>query len=165
MWANFGKRNWRRPPPSSLPPCVSIQNASVCTFKTSPCQHHAHMLKHICAWCRYTRGRFECIHGGVLDGHTGVFTDDTTTQTNQATNQHTHTTKAQQHTATSHYLFLLFLSFLYVCLSFLFFVFLSFSVCSVRSVFSLLVFVSDPVSFLCSPLFPMMCLVSFCVFV
>ena len=23
-------------------------------------QHHAHMLKHMCAWCWYTRGRFAC---------------------------------------------------------------------------------------------------------
>ena len=34
-------------------------------------RHHAHMLKHVCAWCRYTRGRFERTHGGVLSGHTG----------------------------------------------------------------------------------------------
>ena len=35
--ANFGKRNWWRPlpPPSHLR--VSILDASVCTFKTSPC--------------------------------------------------------------------------------------------------------------------------------
>ena len=25
----------------------------------------------MCAWCRYTRGRFESTHGGFLDGHTG----------------------------------------------------------------------------------------------
>ena len=24
-----------------------------------------------CAWCWYTRGRFESTHGGFLDGHTG----------------------------------------------------------------------------------------------
>ena len=38
---------------------------------TSPCvrpkrprvyRHHAHMLKHVCAWCRYTRARFERTH-------------------------------------------------------------------------------------------------------
>ena len=27
-------------------------------------RHHAHMLKHMCAWCRHTR--FECTHGGRL---------------------------------------------------------------------------------------------------
>ena len=26
-------------------------------------QHHAHMLKHTCAWCRYTRRRVEWTHG------------------------------------------------------------------------------------------------------
>ena len=50
-------------------------------FKTSPCvhskrprvyRHHAHMLKHMCAWCRQTRGRFECTHGGVFES-THVF--------------------------------------------------------------------------------------------
>ena len=36
-------------------------------------RHHAHMLKHMCAWCPYTRKRFERTHGDVLDGHTGLF--------------------------------------------------------------------------------------------
>ena len=27
----------------------------------------------MCAWCRHTRGRFECTHGDVLGGHTDVF--------------------------------------------------------------------------------------------
>ena len=31
------------------------------------------MLYHMRAWCRYTRGRFESTHGGVLDGHTEAF--------------------------------------------------------------------------------------------
>ena len=26
-------------------------------------RHHAHMLKHMCAWCRYTRRRVEWTHG------------------------------------------------------------------------------------------------------
>ena len=51
----------------------------MCPSKTSPCvhskcnrvyRHHAHMLKHMCAWCQYLRGRFERAHGDVLDGHT-----------------------------------------------------------------------------------------------
>ena len=51
----------------------------VCPLKTSPCvrskrsrvyRHHAHMLKHMCAWCRHTRGRFERTHLRVLNGHT-----------------------------------------------------------------------------------------------
>ena len=57
---------------------VSTQHVSVCTFKTSPrvhskrprvCWHHAHMLKHVCAWCRNTRSRFECTRRDVLSGH------------------------------------------------------------------------------------------------
>ena len=52
---------------------------TVCRFKTPPCvhskrhrvyRHHAHMCFNMCAWCQYTRKRFECTHGGVLDGHT-----------------------------------------------------------------------------------------------
>ena len=43
----------------------------MCWKRPGICQHHAHMLKHMCAWCRYTRGRFECTHGDVLDGTHG----------------------------------------------------------------------------------------------
>ena len=37
----------------------------VCERSKRPCvyRHHAHMLQHMCAWCRQTRGRFECTHG------------------------------------------------------------------------------------------------------
>ena len=51
----------------------------VCRLKTCPCisstrpcvhRHHAHMLKHMCAWFRYTRWRFERTHGLVFFGHT-----------------------------------------------------------------------------------------------
>ena len=47
---------------------VSTPHVSVCTFKTSPCvpAPRAHMLKHVCAWCRYKRGRFERTHGDVF---------------------------------------------------------------------------------------------------
>ena len=47
--------------------------------KTSPCVHskrprvyghHAHMCFNMCAWCQYTRGRFERTHGDVFNGHT-----------------------------------------------------------------------------------------------
>ena len=53
---------------------VQIQNASVCTFKMAPCVRapRAHVFD-LCAWCPYTRGHFECAHGGVLDGHTEGF--------------------------------------------------------------------------------------------
>ena len=62
---------------SSLSP-----SSSVCAFETSPCvrskrprvyRHHARMCYHMRAWCRYTRGRFESTHGGVLNVHTEVF--------------------------------------------------------------------------------------------
>ena len=29
------------------------------------------MFQHVCAWCRYTRGRLEHTHGDVLSGHMG----------------------------------------------------------------------------------------------
>ena len=45
------------------PPCVDSKRPRVY-------RHHAHMCYHMCAWCRYTRGRFESPHGGFLDGHT-----------------------------------------------------------------------------------------------
>ena len=32
---------------------------------------HAENLRHVCAWCRYTRGRVERTHGDVLNLHTG----------------------------------------------------------------------------------------------
>ena len=62
------------PPPSPLP--------TVCRFKTSPCVrskrprvygHHAYMIQQMFAWCRHTRGRFECTHGGVLEAKYGFF--------------------------------------------------------------------------------------------
>ena len=54
--------------------CCTLKT-SVCPSKTPPCvcskrlrvyRHHAHMLKHMCAWCRYTRGRFERTHTETL---------------------------------------------------------------------------------------------------
>ena len=39
------------------PPCVRPNRSRVCW-------NHAHMLKHMCAWCRYTRKRFERTHRG-----------------------------------------------------------------------------------------------------
>ena len=41
---------------SETPPCVDSKRPRVC-------RQHAHMLFSMCAWCRYTRGRFECTHG------------------------------------------------------------------------------------------------------
>ena len=66
---------------------LPMNNVSVCAFKTSPFvpAPRAHMFQHVCAWCRYKRGRFERTHGDVLSGHTGFssvphHTPHTTTQ-------------------------------------------------------------------------------------
>ena len=68
----------------------------VCTFKTSPFvpAPRAHVFQHVCAWCWYTRGRFERTHGHVLSGHTEF-------RSVSHTNTHTltHTT---QHNTTQH---------------------------------------------------------------
>ena len=41
---------------SKRPPCVDSKRPRVC-------RHHAHMLKHMCAWCRHARRRFGRTHG------------------------------------------------------------------------------------------------------
>ena len=55
-------------------PRVYVQNASVCTVRTSPCVPatgpHVQDMR---ACCRYTRRRPDRTHGGVLNGHTGGF--------------------------------------------------------------------------------------------
>ena len=75
---------------------MTLTFPAVCPFKTCPCvrskrprlcRHHAHMCFNMCAWCRYTRGRFERTYGVVLNGHTGVFPVCHTTHT---THHHTH---------------------------------------------------------------------------
>ena len=97
-WANFGEPwccwwSWL----CALSWCCG---GVVCPSKTSQCvrskrhrvcRHHAHMLKHVCAWCRHTRGRFECTNGYVLDGHTGFFSvsHHTTLHTQQDTRHNT----------------------------------------------------------------------------
>ena len=45
--------------PSKKPPCVDSKRPRVY-------RHHAHMCYHMCAWYRYTRGRFESTHGGFF---------------------------------------------------------------------------------------------------
>ena len=54
------------------------------------------MLKHVCAWCRYKRGRFERTHGDVLSGHTDFFQ----CATPHTTHHHTTQNNTQQHTET-----------------------------------------------------------------
>ena len=90
-------------PPSSTP-CVRSKRPRVY-------RHHAHTCFNMCAWCRYTRGRFGRTHKDVLSGHTGFFSaarphhtphTHTTTQdtTQDDTPQHTTATRPQQHTET-----------------------------------------------------------------
>ena len=56
------------------PTCVYVQNASVCTVRTSPCVPatgtHVEDMR---ACCRYTRRRPDRTHGGVFNVHTGGF--------------------------------------------------------------------------------------------
>ena len=80
-------------------PCVDSKRPT-CARSKRPraCWHHAHMLKHTCAWCRYTRRRFESRHGGrferthrpfpLLSHHTQSQTHHT--HTNHNTNATSH---------------------------------------------------------------------------
>ena len=74
----------------------------MCTFKTSPFvpAQRTHMFQHVCAWCRYTRGRFERTHGDVFSGHTGFSACHTHTPRPQRQTQHNTTTRPQHHTET-----------------------------------------------------------------
>ena len=46
-------------------PCVDSKTPPrVHSKRSHVCQHHAHMCFNVCAWCWYTRGRFESTHGG-----------------------------------------------------------------------------------------------------
>ena len=62
---------WHAEPLSLLR--VQIQNASVCTCKTSPRvpAKRPHVFEHMRTCCRYTRERFECTHGRFESTHTG----------------------------------------------------------------------------------------------
>ena len=77
-------------------PRVYVQNVPVCTGTTRTC-FNTYTLKHMCAWCRHTRGRFECTHGGVLEAKYEFFHFFQ----RAATHTHTHTLKThhdhQQH--------------------------------------------------------------------
>ena len=83
---------------------VYVQNVPVCTFKPSPFvpKPRPHMLKHMCAWCRYTRRRSECTHGGVFEPTHGFFPrffsvpHHTQTHTMTTNNHTTHNTTRRQ---------------------------------------------------------------------
>ena len=77
-----------------------MKNVPVCTFKTFPFvpAPRAHVFQHVCAWCRYTRGRFERTHGDVLSGHTEF---RSVSHTNTHTLTHTTQPITTQHITTT----------------------------------------------------------------
>ena len=77
------------PSPSPLPVCPLHTSLCVRSIRLRVCRHHAHILEHVCAWCRYTQGRFERTHGDVLSGHTGFSACHTPHTTPQHKTQHT----------------------------------------------------------------------------
>ena len=74
------------------PPCVDSKRPRVY-------RHHAHMSKHMCAWCRHTRGRFKCTHGGVFESTHDFFTFFSVPQ---HTHKHTHHDHNDTTTTTPH---------------------------------------------------------------
>ena len=60
-------------------------------------RHHAHMLKHMCAWCRYTRGRFECTHGKRFERTHQDVVDAYTPSLSHPTQQHSTKHNTTQH--------------------------------------------------------------------
>ena len=54
-------------------PVCPHPHVPVCTINTSPCvpAPRANVSKHVCGWCRHTRGRAERTHGDVWSGDTG----------------------------------------------------------------------------------------------
>ena len=76
---------------------VCVQNVPVCTAP------RAHMFQHVCAWCRYTKKRFERTHGDVWNLHTGVSACQAASHTDTTT-PHTPTTRQDKtrHDTTRH---------------------------------------------------------------
>ena len=73
------------------PPCVDSKRHRVY-------RHHAHMLKHMCEWCRHTRGRFECTHGGrFVHTHTVFFTFFSACRNKNTHTPNTHSDHQQHH--------------------------------------------------------------------
>ena len=74
------------------PPVCPLKHVTMCTFKTSQCvpASRAHMLKHVCALCRYKRRRFERTYGDVFDWTHGFFQRFTPHHNTAHTTQTTH---------------------------------------------------------------------------
>ena len=72
----FGQILLSRTDDDSLPsPCVRSKRSK----RPRVYRHHVHMLKHMCAWCRYTRGRFEWTLGVFQRVHHTPHRNNTTT--------------------------------------------------------------------------------------
>ena len=90
-------------------PRAQFQHASVCRFKTHPCvpARRPHVFN-TRAFCRYTRRRFECTHGGVLNLSMGGFPlakwRHTQRNTHYTQAQHQHKTRRDKtrHDTTRH---------------------------------------------------------------
>ena len=118
-------------------PAVSIQNAPVCTFKSSPCMPALNV--HTEAFWMDTRGFQRAAP------HTPHH-DHNHNHDHKHTQRHPSTNTQQKHSNTQQHHISFFFSFL--------------SVCSVRLCF-LFMSLSFILCFSCSPLFPMLCLVFF----
>ena len=81
-----------------------MKNVPVCTFKTSPfvLAPRAHVFQHVCAWCRYTRGRVEWTHG-VSKRVTHTNTHINTHTTHHTTPHHTTAHHSTTQHNTTHY--------------------------------------------------------------
>ena len=82
-------------------PVCRFKNASVCTFKTSPCMPatRAHAFEHVRV-ASIHGDVFECTHGGVLNLHTGVFSVPHHTTPHHTTPHHTTPHHTTPHTTT-----------------------------------------------------------------
>ena len=76
--------------PSKTYPCVRSKRPRVC-------RHHTHMLKHMCAWCWHTRGRFERTHGVFSVSHHTHTPHHTAHTTTQDTTHKTQDTRPTTH--------------------------------------------------------------------
>ena len=85
--------------PSPSPLTVCPLHTSPCVRSTRPrvCRHHAHMLKHVCAWCRYTRGRVDWTHGFFQRVTHRTHTHTTPQHKTQHTTTHTNNTTTTLH--------------------------------------------------------------------
>ena len=92
----------------SLSPSVSIQNVSVCTFKTSPCApaNRSTCVYNMLTWYRYTQRRCESTHGGfqrATPTHATPHTRTPRRQPQRLTTTPTNQTATPQHHQQQHH--------------------------------------------------------------